>query len=62
MWSWDTKQGQVSAKLAYEVQVMEDMGVEPKFWYSEIWKWQIPMKVKLFVWLLLEQKFLLGIT
>jgi hypothetical protein len=29
MWSWDTKQGQVSAKLAYEVQVMEDMGVEP---------------------------------
>jgi hypothetical protein len=29
-----------------------------KFWYSEIWKWQIPLKVKLFVWLLLEQKIL----
>jgi hypothetical protein len=58
MWSWDTKQGQVNAKLAYEVQVMEDMGEEPKFWYSKIWRWQIPLKVKLFVWLLLEQKIL----
>jgi hypothetical protein len=51
LWSWDTKQGQVNAKLAYEVQVMEDRGVETKFWYSKIWKWQLPMKVKLFVWL-----------
>jgi hypothetical protein len=58
LWSWDTKQGQVNAKLAYEVQVMEDTGVEPKLWYSEICKWKIPMKVRLFVWLLLEHKIL----
>jgi hypothetical protein len=58
IWSWDTKQGQVSTELAYEEQVTEVMGVEPKFWYSEIWKWKIPMKIKLFVWLLLEQKIL----
>jgi hypothetical protein len=58
LWSWDTKQGQVNAKLAYKVQVMEDREVEPKFWYSDIWEWQLPIKVKLFVWLLLEQRIL----
>jgi len=36
LWYWDTKQGQVNVKLAYEVQVMEDRGVEPKFQYSKI--------------------------
>jgi hypothetical protein len=38
LWSWDTKHGQVTTKLAYEVQMMEERGVETKFWYSKIWK------------------------
>jgi hypothetical protein len=58
MWSWDTKGGQVNAKQAYEVQLMEDMEEEPTFWYTELWKWQLPLKVKLFIWLMLEQKIL----
>jgi hypothetical protein len=33
MWSWDTKSGQVSAKKAYEVQMLEDVVTEPAFWY-----------------------------
>jgi hypothetical protein len=58
MWSWDTKKGQVNAKQAYKVQVLEDMEEETKYWYSEIWNWQLPLKVKLFIWLLLEQRIL----
>jgi hypothetical protein len=55
LWSWDTKKGQVNSKQAYKVQVMEGREEEPKLWYSEIWEWQLPLKVKLVVWLLLEQ-------
>jgi hypothetical protein len=32
--------------------------VEPTFWYTELWHWQLPLKVKLFTWLMLEQKIL----
>jgi hypothetical protein len=28
------------------------------FWYCEIWDWMLPLKIKLFVWLLLEKKIL----
>jgi hypothetical protein len=58
MWSWDTKSGQVSAKKAYEVQMLEDEVTEPVFWYSDLWQWQLPLKIKLFMWLLLEQRIL----
>ena len=58
MWSWDTKSGQVSAKKAYEVQMMEVIETELVFWYNDLWKLQFPLKVKLFMWLLLEQRIL----
>jgi hypothetical protein len=58
LWSWDTKGGQVNAKQAYEVQLLEEVVVEPTYWYTELWQWQLPLKVKLFIWLMLEQKIL----
>jgi hypothetical protein len=58
LWSWDTKGGQVNAKQAYEVQMMENVEVEPNYWYVELWTWQLPLKVKLFIWLMLEQRIL----
>jgi hypothetical protein len=58
MWSWDTKGGQVTTKQAYEVQLEEAVVVEPVFWYSDLWNWHLPLKIKLFMWLLLEQKIL----
>lgn len=59
MWSWDTKRGQVSAKLAYDVQVMEDMEENTIFWYNNnLRRWQLPYKVIMFIWLMLEQKIL----
>ena len=54
LWSWDTKRGQVNANHAYKVQMLEMMEVEPRFWYKELWNWQLPLKVKLFVWLMLK--------
>jgi len=33
-------------------------GVDTNFWYTDLWQWKIPLKIKLFVWLLLEQKLL----
>jgi hypothetical protein len=58
LWSWDTKRGQVNANQAYKVQLLEDMEEEPMYWYNELWKWQLPLKVKLFIWLMLEQRIL----
>jgi len=58
LWSWDTKHGQVSTKQAYEVQMVRTTGADTIFWYSEISNWQLPLKIKLFVWLLLEKKIL----
>jgi hypothetical protein len=58
LWSWDTKRGQVNAKQAYEVQILMEGGVDSNFWYTDLWQWQIPLKIKLFAWLMLEQKIL----
>jgi hypothetical protein len=58
LWSWDTKRGQVNAKQAYEVQLLEEEVADTPFWYSDLWQWQIPLKVKLFTWLVLEHKIL----
>jgi hypothetical protein len=30
----------------------------PVFWYTDLWYWQLPLKVKLFMWLLLEQRII----
>jgi hypothetical protein len=32
IWSWNTKEGQVNAKQAYEVQMMEEVEGGHKFW------------------------------
>jgi hypothetical protein len=37
---------------------VENAVAESVFWYSDLWRWQLPLKIKLFMWLLLEQKIL----
>jgi hypothetical protein len=37
--------------------MLEGRGEEPKFWY-ELWEWQLPLKVKVFIWILLEERIL----
>jgi hypothetical protein len=58
LWSWDTKNGQVNAKQAYEVQLLEMEAEETNCWYKELWNWQVPLKIKLFIFLMLEQRIL----
>jgi len=58
LWSWDTKRGQVNDNHAYKVQMLELRKVEPCYWYNELWNWQSPLKVKRFVWLMMEQRIL----
>ena len=58
VWSWNTKLGQVSAKQAYKALQVEERGVEIKFRYTKLWNWKLPLKIQLFIWLLLEQKIL----
>jgi hypothetical protein len=58
LWSWNTKGGQVNAKQAYEIQSLDDNEVCQNEWYLELWKWKIPLKVKLFCWLMFENKIL----
>jgi hypothetical protein len=52
MWSWDTKKGQVSAKLAYNSLLIKERIEDSKFWYIKLWNWKLPLKLKLFIWLL----------
>ena len=54
LWSWDQKRGNVNANLAYKFRMVELREVEPYFWYNELWNWKLPLKVKLFVWLMLK--------
>jgi hypothetical protein len=56
LWLWDIKRGQMRA--AYDVRVMENMKEDTNFWYNKLWRWQLPFKVILFIWLMLEQKIL----
>jgi len=58
LWSWDTKKGLVNAKQAYEVQMLEKDTEETNCYYKELGTWQVPLKIKLFFWLMLEQRIL----
>jgi hypothetical protein len=58
VWTWDNKEGKVYAKQAYEVQFLEKMDVDLKEWMIDIWKWKIPLRIKLFCWLMIENRIL----
>jgi hypothetical protein len=49
VWSWDHKGGTINAKQAYEVQCLVDIEFDTKEWTLELWKWHIPLRLKLFV-------------
>jgi hypothetical protein len=58
VWSWDNKLGFVSAKQGYEVQFLEDLEEEQKDLTRDIWNWLIPLRIKLFCWLMIENRIL----
>ena len=48
----------VTAKLAYNVTLEECGDSDPPFWEKSIWHWRIPLKLKIFIWLSLNNKVL----
>ena len=48
----------VTTKLAYNVTLEECGDSDPPFWEKSIWHWRIPLKLKIFIWLSLNNKAL----
>lgn len=59
LWSWNTLNGTLSANLTYEAIIFELYNVSKNWWYRHLWKWKLPLKVKLFCWLSLENRVLI---
>lgn len=58
LWSWNSRDGSISAHSAYEA-VCYTNQVDGKWWHHACWQWRILLKVKIFSWLLLEEKILI---
>ena len=50
MWSWNEKTGKINAKSTYGALLYVSLG-EDGWWLCPLWKWNVPLKIKLFVWL-----------
>ena len=48
----------VTTKFDYNVTLEEWTGSAPSCWEKSIWHWRIPLKLKIFVWLSLNNKVL----
>lgn len=57
LWAWNTQSGVVTAKLAYE-SIFAKSRVETCWWYTRLWRWSIPPKLQIFMWLVLENRVL----
>jgi hypothetical protein len=57
-WSWNVSLGEVTAKEAYATLSFQSWRCSVKWWHRALWDWNIPIKIKLFCWLLLENKVL----
>ena len=58
IWTWNKKDGNFSAKLGYEVAVQLEYQQMECWWWSQIWKLQVPIKAILILWLAMNNKLL----
>lgn len=56
VWAGNTGNGSVTAKSAYKRIIQQKYIFPPDWWYVKIWKWHIPLKLKCFTWLILQNK------
>lgn len=56
LWTWNEANGTVSAKLAYSALVSKEAQPLIGRWSIEIWRWHCRLKIKLFMWLAMENK------
>ena len=54
LWSANLSIGNIPAKNVYEVLVRDSSITGNKWWYKFLWKWMLPLKVKCFMWLTLQ--------
>ena len=57
-WSWNTSDGSLFATLDYEAITTSLCSLGNNWWYRILWKWNLPLKLKLFGWCCLENKIL----
>lgn len=56
VWGGNPASGFVTAKSAYS-RIVQDKYIYPQdWWYKRLWYWAIPLKLKCFSWLLLQDK------
>jgi hypothetical protein len=60
VWSWNKSTGSMTAKLAYDALITQDVVEEPVWWHKALWKVKIPVKIILFIWLFLYDCVLTG--
>jgi len=58
LWSSNESLGQITSKIAYEALCFSSLEVNAKWWSKAIWKWNVPLKIKLCTWLLIDNKIL----
>ena len=50
--------GEITTKLAYDSLFYNMRDSKRNWWYEALLEWNIPLKIKLFCWLMLENKIL----
>lgn len=58
VWIWNRVDGQITAKSANDTISFLSSEATGCWWSSTIWKWNLPMKLKCFLWLMLKNKVL----
>ena len=57
VWAFNAREGQVTAKLAHRSIILNNSYSETKWWMHWLWKGSVPLKIKLFSWLCLKNKY-----
>lgn len=58
VWFRDKKRGFPTVKLLYEALLEESIDLASKWQYKRIWKVILPLKIKYFLWIAIENKLL----
>ena len=58
LWSWNIEIGYPSTKLVYDELNFEKVTSNSYWWHKILWKSGAPLKIRLFSWLVLQNKFL----
>ena len=56
VWSFNVASGQITVKLTYQFLVDTHLNSVDCWWHKELWIWKIPMIIKCFTWLYLNDK------